>query len=69
MRTVCFPVRGADRAAATGQGFCLVITACVVVVLRLVYSRSGEVLARRGLCGLTGRGADTALTAEMATFS
>jgi hypothetical protein len=78
MRTGCFP-RGARIAQRPlAQDLCRVITACVLAVLRLAasfgWARSAAllkrvgVLARRGLCGLTGRVADTALTAQNASY-
>ena len=80
MRTGCFLARGADRAADTRQDLCAVITACVLAELRPAASvgwarstalleRVTRVLATLGLCELTGRGADTALTAQEATYA
>ena len=78
MRTRCFPAR-ARIAVATGPGSLprdhgvrarRVAPGSEFWLGQIDRATSSEwgVLARRGLCGLTGRGADAALTAQTATY-
>lgn len=81
MRTGCFHARGTDRAAATGPGSFprdhgvrarRVASGSEFWLGQIDRDTSSEwrgVLPTRGLCGLTGRGADAALTAQKATYS